>query len=246
MRFIDSHVHLSDYKDPRQLIALSRANGTLLLSAGIDKDTSGRTLDLAKGDPDVVRAFVGVHPSEVRDEPDLIWMEAALRSASGVGEIGLDPKYSAAGPNSSQMKAYVAQLAAAEKSGKPVQVHSRGAEKACLDTLAGFRLKSVLMHWFQGEALLGALHDRAYLMSFGPALIYSKRLQKMAASLDPKLVLSETDGPVAFEALGGGKGPPLIPSVVFALSRAWKVSFEDARKVVIQNGLRFLGARGKG
>lgn len=228
------------------MLSFARANDMLLLSSGVDRHSSERILGLAREHPDVVQAFVGIHPSEAGKGLDLSWLQSALKDASGAGEIGLDPKYSSLGTESPQMKAFEAQLAAAEKAGKPVQVHSRDAERACLDVLSSIRLKSVLMHWFQGEELVGVIRDRGYFVSFGPALIYSKKLQRIASSSDPRLVLSETDGPVAFEALGGVQGPSLVPSVVFKLAELWRVSFEEGRESISRNGFRYLGVAGKG
>ena len=134
-----------------------------------------------------MKAFVGVHPSEAGRDEDLNWFESALEGASGAGEIGLDPKYSPLGPQGPQTRAFQAQLAAAERAGKPVQVHSRGAERACLDVLSSFKTRSLLMHWFEGEEFVRDLRDRGYFVSFGPALLYSKKLQRIASSYDPTL-----------------------------------------------------------
>ena len=222
------------------------ANQTMLVSCGIDGKTSRATLRLAGVSPENVRAFVGVHPSEAAGAGPLDWLREALGRAAGLGEVGLDPKYSATVPKSAQMRVLLAQLDAAEVFRKPVQVHSRDAERECLDTLGGFRLGPVLMHWFQGEALLSETLGRGYFVSFGPALLYSKRLQKMAARCDPTQVVTETDAPVAYAPLGGIRGPSLVPSVVFKLAELWGVQFEDARATLAGNSRRFLGDSEKG
>jgi TatD DNase family protein len=246
VRFVDSHLHLCQYSEPSSTLALAKVTETLLLSAGVDRETSTRTVESSQAHPGAVKAFVGVHPSQAGKETDLAWLESALRGASGVGEIGLDPRYSPVAPRSPQMKAYKAQLEAAEEAGKPVQVHSRGAEKQCLETLSRFRLGPVLMHWFQAEELLKEVEDRGFFVSFGPALLYSKKLQRMASSLSRTQALSESDGPTPFRPLGGAEGPSLIPSVVFKLAELWHVRFEEARDSVLRNGLTYLGNSGKG
>jgi TatD DNase family protein len=246
VRFVDAHVHLPDYQPPSRQTLAARATQTLLISQGTGRESSVRSVTLARSHPEVVRAFVGVHPSEAEKEPDLGWFEDALRGADGAGELGLDPKYSPAGPGSLQRKTFEAQLSVASTLGKPVQVHSRGSEKDCLELLSAYSLPRVLMHWFEGEALAKEVVDRGYFVSFGPALLYSNRLRRVASSLDPRLVLTESDGPVAFAPVRGAEGPSLIPSVVFELARIWKTGFEEAREVVLKNGLRYLGSAGKG
>jgi len=245
VRFVDSHLHLEESEAANQL-ALARATETLLLTCGVDRGTSLVALKQAEAFPSVVKPFVGVHPSEVLKNPSLVWLGPALALASGIGEIGLDPKYSEKTPGSPQMKAFLAQLEAARASKKPVQVHSRNAERECLDVLGGFALDRVLMHWFQGEGLAREVLDRGYFVSFGPSLLYSKKLQRMALRCPHGQVLTETDSPIPYGALGGAHGPSLIPSVVFMLSELWGERFEDTRVGLAGNAMRFLGLPEKG
>lgn len=199
------------------------------------------TLAIAKNEPRLVRAFVGTHPSEAKEGMDFGWFQDALREAAGAGELGLDPKYSEVAPLSLQMTLFMQQLEGAERAVKPVQVHSRGAEKACLETLTSYRVGPVLMHWFQSEVELRGVEDGGYFVSFGPAILQSKRLQRMASSLDPTLILTESDGPVTFRPLGGAGGPSLIPTVVFKLAELWKMTFSESEELLMRNGLNYLG-----
>ncbi len=218
----------------------------LLFCCGVDKTTSSEAARTAAQHPDRVRAFVGTHPSEAAREPDLKWLAGSLETSSGVGEIGLDPKYSPIGPDSAQRVVFTRQLEAALREAKPVQVHSRGAEQKCLETLESVGPKSVLMHWFEEENLLSRLVDKGYFISFGPALITSKKLQRMAARCDPGSVLTESDSPVSYRPLGGVHGPSLIPSVIFKLAELWGHPFEETRILTTENALRYLGPAEKG
>ncbi len=245
MRFIDSHVHLCDYREHLPSLNLVRSSETMLLSSGTDRASSMATLGIARGEPTLVKAFVGVHPSEAEAGDDLGWFEEALHEATGAGELGLDPKYSEVSPKSLQMTTFARQLEAVERTGKPVQVHSRGAERECFEVLSSYRMKAVLLHWFQGEAELKAALDRRYFVSFGPALLHSKKLQRMASGADPTLVLAESDGPVTFRPLGEAGGSSLVPTVVFKLAELWKLTFSEAEERLLRNGLGYLGISGK-
>ena len=246
MQLADSHVHLSDYQDPDRTALQSARMKLTLLAVSIDKDTSLKNLELARKHPQTVKAFVGVHPSEATKTESLDWHVNMLHEASGCGEIGLDPGYSESGPGSPQARVYEIMLEHAEKSGKPVQVHSRDAENACLQALKRYAPPRVLFHWFEKEDLLRDVMDRGYYVSFGPALLYSKKLQRMAASSDRSLVLSESDGPITFGPLGGVGGPALVPSVVFELARVWKLGFDDTGELLFRNHGRYTGGSRKG
>ncbi len=240
MRFVDSHLHL-DGPGSAEALDLASSNDTLVLTCGVGRESSMAGVKLARSNP-AVRAFVGVHPSEALKERGVGWVKKALETAAGSGEVGLDPKYSSVGPRGVQMSAYLTQLEFARKARKPVQVHSRGAETLCLDALASFGLDRVLMHWFQSEESLPRALDTGYTVSFGPSLIYSKKLQRMASRCDPGQVVTETDFPVGFEPLRGARGPSLVPSVVFKLAELWGMPFEDVRLATCDNAVRLLGA----
>lgn len=189
---------------------------------------------------------MGVHPSEATKSGDLGWLGRALDGAAGVGEIGLDPSYSPTGPGSDQLKAFEAQLEAAERRGLPVQVHSRGAEAQSVEVLGSYRLKGVLMHWLEAEDALGSVMQRGWFVSFSPALIYSKRVQRVAKRCDPSLALTESDNPVPYAPLGGVGGTPLVPSVAFKLGELWGKPFQEALSLTSGNAMGFLGRLSKG
>jgi TatD DNase family protein len=153
----------------------------------------------------------------------------------------LDEKYSATGEGSAQMESFLDQLRIAEKLGKPVEVHSRGSEARCLEVLGTFNLKRVLMHWFEGEPQLPEVVSRGYFISVGPALLYSKKMRRIARSTPPERILTESDGPVQFGPLGGASGPGLIPSVVFGLAEIRGAGFEEVEQQVEENAKSFLG-----
>jgi TatD DNase family protein len=243
VRFVDSHLHL-DSADAANIIAFAENAGAVLLACGVDRQTSMSTARLAAAHPEIVRHFVGIHPSEARRGRELGWLEDAAKKASGVGEIGLDPTYSSIGTKSAQMKVFQRQLAAASKLSLPIQVHSRKAEKECLEIQGSFAVRTVLMHWLEDEGALPIVTSRGYYVSFGPALLYSKKLQRMVRKSNSDLVLAESDSPVAYGPLGGVHGPSLIPSVLFKIAELWGKPFKDTQEVVSANTLRYLGEKG--
>jgi TatD DNase family protein len=188
-----------------------------------------------------VKCFVGVHPSDVTAERPSSALAPYLGECDGIGEIGLDEKYSATGEGSAQMESFLDQLRIAETLGKPVEVHSRGSEVRCLEVLGTFSLGKVLMHWFEGEQQLPDVISRGYFVSVGPALLYSKKMRRIARSLPSDRILTESDGPVPFGPLGGASGPGLIPSVVFGLAEVRGQGFGEVERQVEENAKRFLG-----
>jgi TatD DNase family protein len=241
----DAHVHLPAYPDPQGVAAGAGRGGIRLVSVTISPSEAAMNLRLRAENPSIVKCFLGVHPSEAATTAGLEGLAPLWAGADGVGEVGLDPKYSQVSEGSAQMALFKGQVEVAERLGKPLQVHSRDAERACLDVLDGYSLSSLLMHWFQGEELLErALARPRTFVSFGPAILYSKKLARMAARCPPEAVLAESDGPVPFAALGGAEGPGLIPSVAFKLAELWGKSLEEAIRQVSLNIERYLEGEG--
>ena len=136
----------------------------------------------------------------------------------------------------------VRQLDKADLLGKPVQVHSRGAEATCLEVLETYSLRAVLLHWFEGEEMIErAVSIPHSFFSFGPAILYSKKLSRIARKCPEEMVLTESDGPVPFGPLGGARGPGLIPSVALKLSELWGESFDETTSRLAENAERYLG-----
>jgi TatD DNase family protein len=96
------------------------------------------------------------------------------------------------------------------------------------------------MHWFEGEDSVARVLSGERFVSFGPAILYSKKLLRIAKRCPPEVVLAESDGPVAFAALGGAEGPGLIPSVAFKLAEAWGKSLDEALLQLSLNERRFF------
>ncbi len=241
MDLVDAHVHLPSYPEPRRVIEAARETRTTLVSCTVAPNEAEVNLRFRELFPGAVRCFLGVHPSDAGAEPPSISFGSLVSEADGIGEIGLDRKYSETSPGSHQMNAFLDQLAMAERLGKPVEVHSRGSEKPCLEILGSFRPRSVLMHWFEGEEYLQQVASKGYFVSVGPAILYSKKIRRIASRIPVERVLTESDGPVPFGPIGGRGGPSLIPSVLFGLSEVRMVRFEELAATVASNLRGFLG-----
>lgn len=244
MELADAHVHLPEYRDPEVVVEGAKARRMLVLSCTVGSGQAELNLKLARQNPETVKCFLGVHPSEALKENGEPGGPRGMPFAScdGVGEVGLDPSYSDAGEGSAQLALFRRQLSEAERLGKPVQVHSRGAEVRCLEVLGEFNLDSVLMHWFEAkeEGSLRTVLSRGYYVSFGPALLYSGRLRRLAREIPIERLLTESDGPVSFDVLGGAGGPNTISSVVFRMAELRGMSFSETARQVAENTRRYL------
>ena len=98
---------------------------------------------------------------------------------------------------------------------------------------------------FGNESQLQKILNTEILISFGPALVYSKSLQKLAKLSNPESTIVETDGPVPFSACYEGKiaEPSFIPSIIYKLSNIWNMKFDDIAMQISNNLKSYIPVR---
>lgn len=229
-RFVDIHNHLTALGSKDEIKA--KELKIAIVSVSIDKETSFSAIESKTTVP-----FVGVHPSKASYVNDLSWLEKISEKASGIGEIGLDEGYD---NFEKQREIFEKHLEIAEKKHLPVQIHSRNSEKLCIDILKRYSIKRVLMHWFSSEKNINEVVSSGYFVSFSPALIYSKKLSRIAEKVSNDLILTESDFPTTYAPLSGSSNYPLIPSIIFRLSRIKNLTFDEMREKVLKNSTVFL------
>jgi len=245
--FYDCHLHLTECFESDSIMGYSRSVPTKLFTVSVGIEDARRNLELGQRFPGNIRVFVGIHPSEAARNPHMEELEPLSKDADGIGEVGLDPGYSPVTADSAQTRIFSEQLLIADRQSKPIQVHSRGAEKTIIDILGSFHIPSVLLHWFEGEEFLREAEDRGYYISIGPAALSSGKLKRIAKSYPTNLLLTESDAPVAYRSFGVPLiGPQVIPSLVFFLAQLKGVDFGEMEATLAENSKQYLKGIKKG
>lgn len=258
MSYVDAHIHLADERysgKVEQVIQdATERDVSKMLSNAVDYETSLQTIQLAKQYPGRVLAAIGVHPSTVIFKPTnnlhLEEFEGMIQENSGyvraIGEIGLDGKYIQNDEGRArQLQVFRYFLQLAEKFNLPVVVHSRQAVEETLNTLTEFHLRKVLMHWYDGPMEnLRAMSDRGYLISIGPALLYSRKITEIARTAELNMILTETDGPVSYRGLFQDQltQPSFVIQVVRKLAEIKSIGLESIRDAALLNFQRFISS----
>jgi TatD DNase family protein len=199
---IDSHTHLDLCEGPEaELVAAAeRAGVRRMLTVGVDGSSCRAALAAAVAFPQVYAA-VGRHPNSAKgfDDADLAELRAlaAHERCVAIGETGLD-FYRDGAPRSDQERAFVAQIALARETGKPLVIHSRAAERETLSQLAAEAAGlSVVMHCFSMPERLDDCLDRGYAISFAGNVTYKSAadLARAAKRVPDEQLLVETDAP---------------------------------------------------
>jgi TatD DNase family protein len=170
MGLVDSHAHLDaeDYADDLEaVVSRARAAGLeRIVCIGLWRAPGrfGNALDLASQEPGFFSATIGVHPHECARVPEDDWRRLEDLSCDprvvAIGETGLDFHYDYS-PRPAQEASFRRSLAIARNCEKPVVVHVREADEACLRILReeGVPAAGGVIHCFTGDAAAA----RAYL-----------------------------------------------------------------------------------
>ena len=247
--YFDSHIHLSDSAYVSDMGFTLKEMEYLQIKAccvSMDYANSLETLKLAKKS-DLVLPFIGIHPecadTALDDMVDLI--EANHHNLSGIGEIGLDPTFTANSSDSKrQNHVFETLLSLAEKFNKPVSIHSRKSLDDVFEVMTSYNTKHALLHWFDGsKKQLQKAMDMEFFVSYGPVTIYANDKQTLLSKTDESKILVETDGPVRFSRCFEMKSAQIsfIPSVIFCASKILDKSFDEMASILEKNSNNYLG-----
>ncbi len=247
MKLVDAHAHL-DSPELEGFLSSHDQSNLRVISNSVTVDASVRNLDIAKKFASVV-PFVGIHPEIFRNPGNLSKEEIdnmtekiflLSKSASGIGEIGLDPNY---GRVKDQRYLFERMLELAEKTKLPVSIHCRDSTLEVLELLSTHILKSgTLFHWFAGnENELKRIHALGMYTSFGPSIIFSKRMGNLIQMSDRRFILAETDSPTRFRSLHDApSNSTLVSSVVFQMSHLLNLPFDQTCELTSSNSKNYL------
>lgn len=220
---IDFHCHLDLYRDPRLAVEDAVRAGIYVLSVTTTPKAWRRTQELARGCPRI-RTALGLHPEVAHERiSELALFEAQAGETRYFGEIGLDGSPAHREHAGKQKTVLDFTLALATRlGGRILTIHSRRAADEVLAALRKHPSAGVpILHWFTGTAVqFRRAVDQGCWFSVGPVMLKSSKGRAMATAMPRDRVLTETDGPFAFEG-----SRPLQPAdawkAVEELERLW-------------------------
>jgi TatD DNase family protein len=254
MKFVDSHVHLSDEEYSEHIDDVitdaKRSNVVALVSNSMNLETSIRSLELAEKYQGIVYAALGIHPwnvnsltdDELQKTVNLIYEQRNNKALIAIGEIGLDYKYTKIW--NKQLMVFNEMLQLAEKLDLPVIIHSRGTTSQIIEMLPSYKIKKVLLHWFSNPiSLLTKVVENGYYITEGPPTAYSNGIREVVRKIPLTNLLTETDGPVRyFKQPFNGQitMPAFIPIVVKAIAEIKNLEVPIVAEQIIKNFEEFF------
>ena len=248
----DAHIHLTDDEYSgyiQQILKNLRALKINVCSVTVDNKTSKRSLELFNNSTrDVVTQFIGIHPqfAETEDITKFIHLfEYNIGSIDGIGEIGLDNTYNEYNVSyQKQKEVFNSMLNLAEKTKKPVSIHSRRTLDDILETLKTYNIGNVLLHWFSGsKKQLSKSMDMGLYVSYGPVLVYSDEKKVLLKNTNINRFLVETDGPVKYSRCFKGLvslSSSFLVSIINSAADVLGMTYHETTDVIKRNSEGFL------
>lgn len=202
---IDTHCHLNSQKFSKNLaevVTAAKKEGIeKIFIPGYSFESCKKAYDIAKNFSDCY-LIVGIHPCDSLEwslEIQKFFEELAGNFSKfiAIGEIGLDFYWNK--PNKKiQIKAFEDQLKLADLLSLPVVIHSRNAEKECLEILKENKVKKAVFHCYSGSLdLAEKIWREGYFTSFTGNITYpkSEELRLIIKNSPLEKIMIETDAP---------------------------------------------------
>lgn len=242
----DVHAHLN-YKsfdsDRDEVIARAvKAGVVAVIENGTDVESNRKVLELVKK-YSIIKPALGVYPSEALmmsdEELDKELEFISKQEIVAIGEVGLD--FYKVPNHERQEKIFMKFITLAKKMGLPLIVHSRGAEDRVFELLQQEGAKRVVMHCFSGSPELAEKIEKAgYMFSIPPAIVNSKKFQKLVRNVSVSRLLTETDSPFLSHIPKQRNEPMNVEVTLKKISEIKKIEFSELQKIFFMNFQRFF------
>jgi TatD DNase family protein len=242
---IDSHVnlHAPQFDGDRDAVVARAREAGIGLMVEISDKLSGlaATRDVAMAYDDIWMT-VGTHPHEAKEDPTLraatLCDLAEAPKVVGIGETGLDFHYDLS-PREIQIDVFRAHIAAAQRTGLPLVVHTREADHVTAELLEeayGRAPFKMLMHCYTSgadlarrAAALGAWFSVSGIATFKAAA----DVRAVIADMPAERIIIETDCPylAPIPMRGRRNEPAFLPHVLAKLAeiRGWSLAQTEER-----------------
>lgn len=245
MQFIDTHIHLQDFKSNCATDIINQAQNQgvkrLICVSSVAADWAKVAEMATKFAPFVVPAF-GLHPWYVEKAEDN-WAQKLEEYVQAfpkalIGECGLDKLKN---PNfTKQTEVFAQQIDLAQKYARPLIIHAVKADE-WLNEFWKKLPESFVFHSFTSSAELAQkVIKNGGLLGFNFSLLRSKNMEKLLSALPADKILLETDGPYQGPTKGKEVLPTMLPELLAEIAAIRGEDKEALARRIYQNSEEFI------
>ena len=242
MQFIDTHIHLQDYKSnnaPQFLAEINKQGIEAVVCAATKEGDWQAVCELAAEFPGRVVPALGLHPWYLQDcSKD--WRKNLQKLLEQnpealIGECGLD-LLKEVSPNL-QKEIFTEHIRLAKEYKRPLLVHALKAQDWLEEFWPILKEVNFVLHSFSGsvEFLRRALSFGGYI-SFCPKTRTRKNFKELAQAIPLQKLLLESDGPYQ-------GNPADIPELAKEVAECKNMALKDLAAEVYKNSREFIDVR---
>jgi len=236
---IDAHAHIDRYAERlKEAIEQINTHHISTLAVSMDIPSYLKTIEIARMSPYINPTF-GIHPWEAgRYYNNLEVMDQYLMQTPLIGEAGLDFHFiEDTDQYPRQRTVFEYQCEWAKRLGKPMNLHTKGAEEEVLSTLRNFNIKSSIIHWYSGpKKLIESYLSAGSYFTVGVAVLTSPEIQEITEIIPNDRLLLETDNPDGYQWITKSIGmPTLIYDVLAKVAQLKNINSMDLKRVLANN-----------
>lgn len=256
---VDVHSHLDHERfkhDLDKVIERAKKAGVkTIITSGVNSATNREILKIKDKYSDIVQLSFGLYPMDVlakeiqagesdgfpRDlEPidvdkELVWIEKNKDKCLAIGEVGLDFSWET-GKEQDQIPVFEKIIKFAEKINKPIIVHTRKAEKECLELLEKHHAKKVVLHCFSGKkSLIQKAINLGYFLSVPPIITRLQHFQTLVSLVPLSQLLTETDAPYLSPVQGERNEPCNVRVTIKEIAKIKQIPEKQVEDAVFTN-----------
>ncbi|PFB82011.1 DNAase [Bacillus anthracis] len=250
MKWIDSHIHVDQYKDEEKSSLLKDVENSKeikgLIAVSMNYQSCKETLSLAKRYP-FVHPAIGFHPEQPihKEGCKQIYklIEDHVEDIVAIGEVGL-PYYLRKEDERITLGPYIAVLkrfiGLASEYDLPIVLHAvyEDADIVC-DLLEEYKVSRAHFHWFKGsEETTKRMTRNGYHISITPDVLHKEKIRKIVSYYPLEYMMVETDGPWEFQK-DVMTHPRMIREVLNEISIIKNISIDKVTETLYRNTIRF-------
>ena len=244
--FIDAHSHIDLLKNYKQAIQNAKEKNIKILTAGIDIKSNRKLLELKKQNLEI-EICLGIYPtetlklSEKEIDSEIDFIKKNKNKIVAIGEIGLDLKENFPETLEKQKENLSKFIELAKELNKPVIIHSRKAEKECIEFLEKFNYKKIVMHCFSGNfKLVKKILENNWILTIPTSVKNSQHFQKVIEVAPIKNLLCETDSPYLHPNKEFPNEPKNVIESYKKISEIKKIPLKEVEKTLEENYANFF------
>ena len=244
MHFLDSHIHLQDYKtqEVKNVVNNAAKNNVMrFINASAHPNDWPAIKEITEQYPQIIPAF-GVHPWHIGDISDM-WQEKLERyllqnPRAIVGECGIDRLKNS--DTEAQINILLPQIKLANKLNRPLIIHAVKAN-AEFGELFPILPERTVFHSFTGSAEWGKeIQKRGFFIGLNFSVLRKKNNTEILRSISLEKVLLETDGPYQNNT-DGETLPQNLQFLAEQIATLSGISIAEFSDILADNQRKFLG-----